>query len=629
METEKNKKIVQIVASTIFFAIALIIDRATNLKMWQNLCLYLIPYLVSGFDVLKEAAEKILKGELFDEDFLMSIATIGALTIGFLPNKSPEFEEAVFVMLFYQVGELFEIIAEGNSKRAIEDLMDIRPDVAYVEINNKITEVDPKTIKVNDEIVITPGKKVPLDGVVVNGKTSLNTVAITGESVPKGVKEGDLVISGCINLTGKITVRVTKTYGESTASKIIDLVKNASSQKSKSENFITKFSKIYTPIVCLIALLLATVMPIICGDFSANFAEWFSRALTFLVVSCPCALVISVPLTFFGGIGGASKAGILIKGSNYIENLTQVKTIVFDKTGTLTEGVFEVVAVHPEIFNENEILHLASHVERYSTHPIAISLKNAYKKENDNCKVTDVEEIAGNGIKAKVNGKDIYVGNDRLMESMNIPYKKCKNVGTIVHIAYPDKYLGHIVISDKIKEDSEIGITKIKSLGINTIMLSGDKEEVAKDVANKIGIESYYGELLPQDKAKKIDQFMKNKEHNGKVAFVGDGINDAVSLTKADVGISMGGIGTDAAIEASDVVIMNDKILKIYDAIKISKKTIEIAKENIIFAVTVKILVLILASLGIAQMWMAVFADVGVTIIDTINATRMLRKENL
>lgn len=630
MYTEKNKKIMQIAVSTVLFVIAFIIDKRTDLKMWQNLCLYLVPYFASGFDVLKEAAEKVLKGELFDEDFLMSIATIGALAIGFLPNKEPEFSEAVFVMLFYQVGELFEIIAEGNSKRAIEELMDIRPDAAYIEVNDKITEVDPKTININDEIIITPGKKVPLDGVVVSGKTSLNTVAITGESVPRDVKKGDFILSGCVNLTGTITVRVTKTYGESTASKIIDLVKNASSQKSKSENFITKFSKIYTPIVCLIALMLAIVMPLISGSFFENFAEWFSRALTFLVVSCPCALVISVPLSFFGGIGGASKNGILIKGSNYIENLTKIKTIVFDKTGTLTEGVFEVVAVHPEIFNENEILHLASHAERYSTHPIALSLKNAYKKENDNCKVTDVEEMAGNGIKAKVNGKDIYVGNDRLMESMNIPYKKCKNVGTIVHVAYPDKYLGHIVISDRIKEDSENGIKKIKSLGINTIMLSGDKKEVAKDVANKLGIESYYGELLPQDKAKKLDQFIKNKEHNGKVAFVGDGINDAVSLTKSDVGISMGGIGTDAAIEASDVVIMNDKISKIYDAINISKKTIKIAKENIIFAITIKILVLILASLGIAQMWMAVFADVGVTIIDTINATRTLgyKKQN-
>lgn len=624
MNTEKNKKKLQIIVSTILFTVAYVIDKRTNLTMTQNLCMYLVPYLAAGFDILSEAAEKIFKGELFDEDFLMSIATIGALFIGFLPNKEPEFDEAVFVMLFYQVGELFEIIAEGNSKRAIENLMDIRPDSAYIEKDGKIIKVDPKIVKINDEIIIMPGKKVPMDGIIVDGKSSLNTVAITGESVPRDVKKGDMIISGCVNLTGTLTVRVTKTFGESTASKIIDLVKNASNSKSKSEKFITKFSKIYTPVICLIAVVLSVIMPLISGNFVANFATWFSRALTFLVVSCPCALVISVPLSFFGGIGGASKNGILIKGSNYIENLTKIKTMVFDKTGTLTEGVFEVVAVHPEIFNENEILHLASHVERYSTHPIAISLKKAYKKENDDCKVTNVEEIAGNGIKANVNGKEIYVGNDKLMESMNITYKKCDNVGTIVHVAYSDKYLGHIVISDKIKDDSKDGIEKIQSLGINTVMLSGDKKEVAKDVATKLKIKDYYGELLPQDKVAKLDQFMKNKIHDGQIAFVGDGINDAVSLTRADVGIAMGGIGTDAAIEAADVVIMDDKISKIFDAIGIAKKTIKIAKENIVFAIVVKIIVLILAGLGIAPMWMAVFADVGVTIIDTINATRTL-----
>lgn len=624
MNTEKNKKKLQIIVSTILFTVAYVIDKKTNLSMTQNLCLYLVPYLAAGFDILREAAEKIFKGELFDEDFLMSIATIGALFIGFLPNKEPEFDEAVFVMLFYQVGELFEIIAEGNSKRAIENLMDIRPDSAYIEKDGKIIKVDPKIVKINDEIIIMPGKKVPMDGIIVDGKSSLNTVAITGESVPRDVKKGDMIISGCVNLTGTLTVRVTKTFGESTASKIIDLVKNASNSKSKSEKFITKFSKIYTPVICLIAVVLSVIMPLISGNFVANFATWFSRALTFLVVSCPCALVISVPLSFFGGIGGASKNGILIKGSNYIENLTKIKTMVFDKTGTLTEGVFEVVAVHPEIFNENEILHLASHVERYSTHPIAISLKKAYKKENDDCKVTNVEEIAGNGIKANVNGKEIYVGNDKLMESMSITYKKCDTVGTIVHVAYSDKYLGHIVISDKIKDDSKAGIEKIQSLGINTVMLSGDKKEVAKDVATKLKIKDYYGELLPQDKVAKLDQFMKNKIHDGEIAFVGDGINDAVSLTRADVGIAMGGIGTDAAIEAADVVIMDDKISKIFDAIGIAKKTIKIAKENIVFAIVVKIIVLILAGLGIAPMWMAVFADVGVTIIDTINATRTL-----
>ena len=625
MEKETKFDLYKIILSAIFLVIAVIIEKNCNLPLWGNLLVYLVPYLIAGYEVLKEAVESIIHGEFFDEDFLMCIATLGALAIGFLPDAKPEFAEAVFVMLFFQVGELFEEIAEGNSKKSISSLMDIRPDYAYIEQNGKVKKVSPENVNIGDIIVISPGQKVPMDGVIIEGKTSLNTVAITGESVPRDVNIGDNIISGCVNGSGTVRAKVTKTFSESTVSKIIDLVENAADHKSKSENFITKFSKIYTPIVVLLAVVLAIVPPVFSGDFVNIFSIWLARALTFLVVSCPCALVISVPLSFFGGIGGASKNGILIKGSNYIEALSKIKTIVFDKTGTLTEGVFEVVAIHPELFDEDKLLHLAAHVERYSTHPIAISLKNAYGNEDDECKITDVEEIAGNGIKAKVNDDIVCVGNHKLMESLGIKWKACEHVGTIVHVAINGEYFGHIVISDKIKNDSENAVRKIKECGIKTVMLTGDHKDVAKDVAKKLNLDDFYAELLPQDKVSELESIISRKEKGSNVAFVGDGINDAPVIARADIGIAMGAMGSDAAIEAADVVLMEDKTSKIAEAIKIAKRTLRIAKENIIFAIMVKVIVLILAALGLAPMWLAVFADVGVTVIAVLNAMRTLK----
>lgn len=625
MEKETKFDLYKIILSAIFLVIAVIIEKNCNLPLWGNLLVYLVPYLIAGYEVLKEAVESIIHGEFFDEDFLMCIATLGALAIGFLPDAKPEFAEAVFVMLFFQVGELFEEIAEGNSKKSISSLMDIRPDYAYIEQNGKVKKVSPETVNIGDIIVISPGQKVPMDGVIIEGKTSLNTVAITGESVPRDVNIGDNIISGCVNGSGTVRAKVTKTFSESTVSKIIDLVENAADHKSKSENFITKFSKIYTPIVVLLAVVLVIVPPVFSGDFVNIFSIWLARALTFLVVSCPCALVISVPLSFFGGIGGASKNGILIKGSNYIEALSKIKTIVFDKTGTLTEGVFEVVAIHPELFDEDKLLHLAAHVERYSTHPIAISLKNAYGNEDDECKITDVEEIAGNGIKAKVNDDIVCVGNHKLMESLGIKWKACEHVGTIVHVAINGEYFGHIVISDKIKNDSENAVRKIKECGIKTVMLTGDHKDVAKDVAKKLNLDDFYAELLPQDKVSELESIISRKEKGSNVAFVGDGINDAPVIARADIGIAMGAMGSDAAIEAADVVLMEDKTSKIAEAIKIAKRTLRIAKENIIFAIMVKVIVLILAALGLAPMWLAVFADVGVTVIAVLNAMRTLK----
>lgn len=625
MEKETKFDLYKIILSAIFLVIAVIIEKNCNLPLWGNLLVYLVPYLIAGYEVLKEAVESIIHGEFFDEDFLMCIATLGALAIGFLPDAKPEFAEAVFVMLFFQVGELFEEIAEGNSKKSISSLMDIRPDYAYIEQNGKVKKVNPETVNIGDIIVISPGQKVPMDGVIIEGKTSLNTVAITGESVPRDVNVGDNIISGCVNGSGTVRAKVTKTFSESTVSKIIDLVENAADHKSKSENFITKFSKIYTPIVVLLAVVLAILPPVFSGNFVNNFSIWLARALTFLVVSCPCALVISVPLSFFGGIGGASKNGILIKGSNYIEALSKIKTIVFDKTGTLTEGVFEVVAIHPELFDEDKLLHLAAHVERYSTHPIAISLKNAYGNEDDECKITDVEEIAGNGIKAKVNDDIVCVGNHKLMESLGIKWKACEHVGTIVHVAINGEYFGHIVISDKIKSDSENAVRKIKECGIKTVMLTGDHKDVATDVAKKLNLDDFYAELLPQDKVSELESIISKKEKGSNVAFVGDGINDAPVIARADIGIAMGAMGSDAAIEAADVVLMEDKTSKIAKAIKIAKRTLRIAKENIIFAIMVKVIVLILAALGLAPMWLAVFADVGVTVIAVLNAMRTLK----
>lgn len=625
MEKETKHDLLKIILSTFFLIIAIIVEKKCGLPMWGNLLVFLVPYLIVGFETLKEAVENIFHGEIFDEDFLMCIATIGALCIGFLPEAKPEFAEAVFVMLFFQVGELFEEIAEGKSEKSISSLMEIRPDYAYVERNGKAQKVSPEEVEVGDIIVVSPGQKVPMDGIVIEGKTSLDTVAITGESMPRAIAEEDFISSGCVNLTATVRVKVTKKFSESTVSKIIDLVENASEHKSKSENFISKFSKIYTPIVVILAIILAFVPPLISGNFVNEFSKWLLRSLTFLVVSCPCALVISVPLAFFGGIGGASKHGILIKGSNYIDSLSKIKTVVFDKTGTLTEGVFKVVAIHPEIYDENKLLHLAAHVERYSTHPIAISLKDAYENEDDDCVVTETEEFSGCGVKAKVNGDTVYVGNTKLMKQLNIEWKNCDSKGTIVHVAINGEYMGHIVISDKIKNDSKNTIDSMKKEKIKTVMLTGDHDDVAKAVSKELNIDEYYSELLPQDKVQKVESIIANKPNNTYVAFVGDGINDAPVIARSDIGIAMGAIGSDAAIEAADVVLMEDKTSNIVKAINIAKRTIKIAKENIIFAITVKLMVLILASIGYAPMWLAVFADVGVTVIAVINSMRTLR----
>lgn len=633
---EKNEKILQIILGAVTFIIAYLIDRLTNLSTLTMFFIYLIPYAIVAYDSFKEAFEEIKEGEFFDESVLMIIATMGAMLIGFMPNTKPMFSEGIFVMLFFQVGELFEIIAEGKSEKSIKSLMNIRPDYANIEIgenetSNKTTgktkKISPDTIKIGDIIVVKPGEKVPLDGIVIEGKSSVNTLAITGESVPREINAGDNIYSGFVNKEGILKVKVTKTFGESTASKIIDLVKNASSKKSKSEKFISKFSRIYTPVVIIAAVLIAVIPSII----TKEVAKWLIRGLTFLIVSCPCALVISVPLSFFGGIGGASKKGVLFKGSNYLEAIANMNTLVFDKTGTLTEGVFEVTAIHPKEINEKELLHIAAHVERHSNHPIAISLVSSYTHNydiDDGCDVKDVKEVSGIGVKAKVNGETIYVGSSKLMDKINVPYEECNKVGTIIHVASDSKYYGHIIISDKIKEDSKEAIRYFKENRIRTIMLTGDKTEIAKSVANELELDEYYAELLPQDKVKKIEELVKandkfNKRKN--VGFVGDGINDAPSLARADIGIAMGGIGQDAAIEASDVVVMQDKLTSLIDAIKIAKKTLKIARENIIFSITIKILVLILSAFGLANMWMAVFADVGVTIIDVLNSMRTLK----
>ena len=626
MEEETKHDLIKIIVSAILLGVAIFIEHKLGLPMWANLLIYLVPYFLVGLETIKEAIENIFHGEIFDEDFLMFVATVGALSIGFIPGGEPQFAEAVFVMLFFQLGELFEGIAEGKSEKSIEALMEIRPDIAYIERDGKIEKVDPTTVDVGDIMVISPGQKVPMDGVVIEGKTSLNTVAITGESVPRTVNEEDVILSGCVNINGTVRARVTKRFEDSTVAKIIDLVENASEHKSKSEKFITKFSRIYTPIVVILAIIVAIIPPLVSGDFIGSFSTWLLRALTFLVVSCPCALVISVPLAFFGGIGGASKKGILIKGANHVDSLSKINTVVFDKTGTLTEGVFKVVAIHPEIYDENKLLHLAAHVERYSSHPIAISLKDAYENEDDECKVSEVEEFAGQGVKAKVNDDIVYVGNYKLMKRIGIDWKDCEEPGTIVHVAINGEYFGHIVISDRIKSDSENAISKIKKDGIKTIMLTGDHKDVAENVAKELKIDEFYAELLPQDKVSKLEEFI-NKKNNKKsnVAFVGDGINDAPVIARADVGIAMGAIGSDAAIEAADVVLMEDKPSKLAEAIKIAKRTIRIAMQNIVFAIAIKIIVLILAAFGYAPMWLAVFADVGVTVLAVLNSMRALK----
>ena len=624
-----KKQIIKIVVAALLLIAAVVVEKTCGLSNWQLLLVYLVPYLFIGFDTLKEAAEGLAHGEAFNEHFLMSIATIGALCIGFLPGAETQYPEAVFVMLFFQIGELFEGYAEGKSRESIAHLMDIRPDVAHVERNGAVEEVGPEQVAVGETILVKPGEKVPLDGVVIEGSTSLNTVALTGESVPRNVTEGDEVISGCVNLSGLVKVRTTKAFGESTVSKIIDLVENATESKSKNETFITRFARVYTPVVVFAALALALLPPLFSGDFMSTFATWLYRALMFLVVSCPCALVISVPLTFFGGIGGASRKGILVKGSNYLDVLSKVDTVVFDKTGTLTHGQFAVTAVHPEKCDERHLLHLAAHVEHYSTHPVGAALRDAFPDEaTDGCKLSEVEEIAGQGIKAKVENWTVCVGNAKMMDAIGAKWHDCEHIGTIIHVAIDGEYAGHIVINDKVKEDSAKAIRDLKSLGVSrTVMLTGDRKEVGKDVAEKLGIDEYHAELLPVDKVAYVEKLINTKPAapNSQLAFVGDGINDAPVLARADVGIAMGGLGSDAAIEAADVVLMDDKPSKIALAIRIARRTLRIAKQNVWFAIGVKVLVLLLAAFGIATMWMAVFADVGVTVLAVFNAMRALK----
>lgn len=619
-----------LIAATVFLLIgAVIVEHNTSLATWQLLLVYLVPYLLIGHDTLGEALEGIAKGDMFNEDFLMSVATIGALCIGFLPGAETQFPEAVFVMLFFQVGELFEGYAEGRSRESISHLMDIRPDVANVERNGTVESVKPEDVRVGETIVVRPGEKIPLDGIIVEGATSLNTIALTGESCPRDVEEKDEVVSGCINLTGVIRVKTTKTFGESTVSKIIRLVESADENKSRSESFITRFAHVYTPIVVFAALALAFIPPFFSADgYATAFSTWLYRALIFLVVSCPCALVISVPLSFFGGIGAASRRGILIKGSGYMDTLANLGTVVFDKTGTLTHGEFAVEAVHPSDFDEHELLHLAAHVEHFTTHPIGAALRNAFPSEAiDGCKIEEVEEITGRGIRAKVSGRTVCVGNGKMMEDIGLEAHNCHLAGTIIHVAVDGKYAGHIVINDKIKEDSAEAISSLKRLGVEkTVMLTGDREAVGNDVAERLGLDEYHAELLPADKVAHVERLIREKTEGKSLAFVGDGINDAPVLKRADVGIAMGALGSDAAIEAADVVLMDDKPSKISTAIGIARRTIHIARENVVFAIGVKVAVLLLATVGLGNMWMAVFADVGVTVLAVLNAMRTLRK---
>ncbi len=617
-EEEGHGRLVKVIAAAVLLAIAVIIEKYTDWATWQYLLLFLVPYLVVGWDTLKEAAEGLAHGEALSEDFLMSVATLGALGIGFMPGAETQFPEAVFVMLFFQVGELFEEVAEGRSRKSISHLMDLRPDIAHVQSGDTFKDVKPEEVETGSVILVKPGEKVPMDGVVLEGHSSLDTVALTGESVPRSVHEGDEILSGCVNQSGVLKVKTTKAFGDSTAAKILDLVENAAASKSRSESFITRFARVYTPIVVALAVLVAVVPGLITGEW----ATWIYRGLMFLVVSCPCALVISVPLTFFGGLGGASRKGILIKGSNLMDQLSKLHTVVFDKTGTLTEGVFEVTAVHPEVIGETELLHLAAHVERHSTHPIAMALRNAYPNEQDDCTVEGIEETAGHGIIATVNGKKVAVGNSKLMDKLGAAWHPCEHSGTIIHVAIDGVYAGHIVISDRIKADAAEGVAALKAAGVSkTVMLTGDQESVAAAVASALKVDEFHAQLLPADKVSEVEKLLPQ----GTLAFVGDGINDAPVLTRADVGIAMGALGSDAAIEAADVVLMDDKPSKIAEAVRIARRTLAIARQNIIFAIGIKVLVLVLATLGLATMWMAVFADVGVTVLAVLNAMRALR----
>lgn len=613
-----TKRLWRIIIGAAVLATAILLSLNNE---WLQIALFIISYIIVGGDVVKRAVKNIFKGQVFDENFLMSIATIGAFFIG-------EYPEGVAVMLFYQVGELFQSYAVGKSRKSIASLMDIRPDYANVKKGDELVKVDPDEVQIGDIIVIKAGEKIPLDGKVIEGSSMIDTSALTGESVPREVKVGSDILSGCININGVITAEVTKEFGESTVSKILDLVENASSKKSNSEQFITKFARYYTPVVVIIAVFLAIIPPLVIDG--ATFSDWIYRALAFLVVSCPCALVISIPLSFFGGIGGASKKGVLVKGSNYLEALAETEIVVFDKTGTLTKGVFNVQEIHPEGVSKEELLELTAHAESYSNHPISLSLKRAYSKEIDNGRISDVEEISGHGVIVTVDGKKVMAGNIKLMKMMDIPYFKGELIGTIVHVAVNNKYIGYIVIADEVKEDSAQAIKELKAANIKqTVMLTGDNKSIGSKVAKELGLDKVYAELLPADKVEKLEELFSQKSKKGKLAFVGDGINDAPVLARADIGIAMGGLGSDAAIEAADVVIMTDEPSKIATTMKISKKTLKIAHQNIVFAIGIKIIVLILSAFGITTMWAAIFADVGVTIIAVLNAFRALNVKNL
>ena len=619
----KHSRLWRILLTAVLLVGAVIVEQYVSWPVWQILLVYLIPYLLIGYDVILEAVEGIMDGEPFDENLLMVIATVGALCIGFLPGADTQFPEAVFVMLFFQVGELFEHYAEHRSRRSISSLMDIRPDQAQVEREGELITLHPSMVNIGEIIVVRPGERIPLDGIVVEGNSNLDTVALTGESVPRAVCVDESVASGCVNLTGVLRIRTTCTFEQSTASRIIDLVEHVSENKSQSEAFITRFARAYTPVVVFVAVALAFVPPLFSAHFIDNFSVWLYRALTFLVVSCPCALVISVPLSIFCGIGGASRYGILIKGGNHMDALAKVRTVVFDKTGTLTQGEFAVSAVHPSGISKGELLHLAAHVERLSNHPIAISLRAAYPHESDQCKVDKVEEFPGKGIKAEVNGREVCVGNEAMMQMVGAEGKLCHKVGTLVHVAIDGIYAGHIVISDRIKTDAPSALASLRKCGVRrTVMLTGDRCDVAEAVAAEVGVDEVHAQLLPSGKVEKMESLISCTPAGAKVAFVGDGINDAPVLARADVGIAMGAMGSDAAIEAADVVLMDDKLSKIALSIRIACRTLAIAKQNVVFAISVKILVLLLAAFGLATMGMAVFADVGVTVLAVFNAMR-------
>ncbi|MDD6662251.1 MAG: heavy metal translocating P-type ATPase [Lachnospiraceae bacterium] len=621
-----NKKQKKMLIRIIVAAVLIVVLSLLPVEGWLQFALFMVPYLVIGYDILKKAWKGICNKQVFDENFLMTVATVGAILLG-------DYKEGVAVMLFYQIGELFQSYAVGKSRRNISDLMDIRPDYANVERDGKLEQVDPDEVEIGTTIVVQPGEKVPIDGIVIEGKSSLNTSALTGESLPRDVSEGEEIISGCINLTGVLRIRTTKEFGESTVAKVLELVENSSSRKSRSENFISKFARVYTPAVCYGALALAILPPLVRMFFmglSPEWADWIYRALTFLVISCPCALVISIPLSFFAGIGGASKEGVLVKGSNYLETLSQAKYVVFDKTGTMTQGVFEVSGVHHSNMEDEKLIEYAVLAESASSHPISKSLQKAYGKEIDRSRVSDIEEISGNGVTAVVDGVKVAAGNGKLMKRLGIEYRECHHVGTVVHIAINGEYAGHILISDKIKPHAKEAIRDLKHAGIKkTIMLTGDMKKVADQVAQELGIDEVHSELLPADKVTQVERLLSEKHENEKLAFVGDGINDAPVLSRADIGIAMGAMGSDAAIEAADVVLMDDDPQKIAKAIKISRKCIRIVYENIYFAIGIKLICLALGALGIANMWMAIFADVGVMIIAVLNAIRALFVKNL